>query len=357
MPRTNRSGASSARQLPLFSSIPPATTARVPSDARSAELLDAFRRVRLLEGAHRRSADREVSQMRAIAREAGTVGAPAPMTELLGDLSRVAQVLLEPKRPIARSTGRVRLLAAQRFIRIVGPAVGRDAAAGLATLDALLPSAAARGWHVTGTVVAGQPGRGRRGPTLDAADLDLIIEAAGAASSAELSTRDRALVALHCFSGLRPEEVVSLRWEDLGQEMTPSGFWGLIATVRRRGGHTRLLIPGRAASALQALAADTDQGVEVRSGPVFRARGRSERALSYRSARMIVHAACRRAGLPPVGSVDLRAAFAAWLRVQGLSDHEAADVLGLARVRSLDSLLRPHAALSAQRMVRETLLR
>ncbi len=330
---------------------------RVPSDTRSEGLLEAFRRVRLLEGAHTRSADREVSQVRAIAREAGTVGAPTPLAELFGDLSRVAQVLLEPKRPIARSTGRTRLLAAQRFIRIVGPAMGRDTAADLATLDALLPSSAARGWHVAGTVVAGQPGRGRRGPTLDAGDLDRIIEAAGEGSGVGLAPRDRALVALHCFSGLRPEEVVGLRWEDVGQEMTPSGFWGLTATVRRRGGHVRLLIPGRAASALQALAADTDQGVDVRSGPVFRARGRSERGLSYRSARMIVHTAFRRVGLPPVGSVDLRAAFAAWLRAQGLSDHEAADVLGLARVRSLDGLLRPHAALSAQRMVRESLLR
>ena len=59
--------------------------------------------------------------------------------------------------------------------------------------------------------------------------------------------------------------------------------------------------------------------------------------------------------LPPIESVDLRAACAHWLRSQGLSDHEVAAVLGLARVRSVDRLLRRHAALDAQRAVREVL--
>jgi hypothetical protein len=49
----------------------------------------------------------------------------------------------------------------------------------------------------------------------------------------------------------------------------------------------------------------------------------------------------------------LRAACAHWLRSQGLSDHEVAPVLGLAQVRSVDRLLRHHAALDAQRRVKE----
>jgi hypothetical protein len=56
-----------------------------------------------------------------------------------------------------------------------------------------------------------------------------------------------------------------------------------------------------------------------------------------------------------VESVALRAACAHWLRSPGLSDHEVATVLGLARVRSVDRLLRHHAALDAQRAVREML--
>ena len=41
------------------------------------------------------------------------------------------------------------------------------------------------------------------------------------------------------------------------------------------------------------------------------------------------------------------------LRIQGLSDHEIAAVLGLAKVRSVDLLLQRHGALDAQRAVRE----
>jgi hypothetical protein len=48
-------------------------------------------------------------------------------------------------------------------------------------------------------------------------------------------------------------------------------------------------------------------------------------------------------------------ARAHWLRSQELSDHEVAAVLGLARVRSIDRLLQHHAALDAQRVVREVL--
>jgi len=71
----------------------------------------------------------------------------------------------------------------------------------------------------------------------------------------------------------------------------------------------------------------------------------------------VLQNACRRTGLPAVESAALRAAFTHWLRGQGLSDHEAAAVLGLARVKSVDRLLRHHAALDAQRAVREKLLR
>jgi predicted transcriptional regulator len=62
-----------------------------------------------------------------------------------------------------------------------------------------------------------------------------------------------------------------------------------------------------------------------------------------------------RGGLPTVESTALRAAFAHWLRGLGLSDHEVAAILGLAWVRSVDQLLQHHAALDAQRVVREVL--
>jgi hypothetical protein len=91
------------------------------------------------------------------------------------------------------------------------------------------------------------------------------------------------------------------------------------------------------------------------TGHVFRARGSVGHSLSYRAARTVLQRACQRSGLPSVDSVTLQAACAHWLRTQGLSDHDTAAVLGLAKVKSVDRLLRHHAALDAQRTVGETL--
>ena len=154
-----------------------------------------------------------------------------------------------------------------------------------------------------------------------------------------------------------PKEIVRLRWEDLATELTVNGHYGLTATVERNGRHVRLLLPGPASDTVEALARERGGTVESLSGPVLCARGAPARPLSYRAARDVLREACRRARLPTVDSTVLRSACAHWLRTQGLSDHEVAAVLGLARVRSVDQLLRRHAALDAQRAVREMVAR
>jgi integrase len=347
-------------QLLLFSgsadpAISPFGTCRPDLD--SERLLTAFQDLRLAQGAHSQSVRREASQLRAVIREAGAKGQPAALRTLCGDLGLIAHVLREPRIPIARSTGRARLAAVQRFIQLIAPAFGRDPSVDLATLDALLPARRSRGWHTTGTLVAGTPGRRRRrGPTLDAADLHRLVDAARDGPIAQVP-RDRALVALHCFSGLRPEEIIRLRWEDLSTELTVSGHYGLTVTVERDGRHVLLLLPGPASDAVEALANVIGGPAASLTGPVLCARGTSGRPLSYRAARDVLQDASRRAGLPLVEASTLRAACAHWLRSQGLSDHEVATVLGLARVRSVDRLLRHHAALDAQRTVREAIAR
>jgi integrase len=238
----------------------------------------------------------------------------------------------------------------------MGRPLGRDPDADLAAVDSLLPARRSTGWHTSGTLVAGTTGRRRRrGPTLDAADLRRIVDAAEVGG--KQPRRDRALAALHCFSGLRPEEIVGLQWEDLRTDLTAIGRYGMTATVVRDGRQTQLLLPAPAAEVVEALASTLGRPVDALTGYVFRARGAPGRPLSYRAARTVLERACRRAGLPAVESVALRAAFAHWLRSQGLSDHEAAAVLGLARVKSVDRLLRHHAALDAQRTVREAIWR
>jgi integrase len=330
-----------------------ATAARGPLDPQSEALLGAFRARRLAEGVHPRSVAREVSQLRAMAREGGASNEPGPLPTLMADVGLLARVLRQPRTTVARSTGRARLLAVQRCIRLMSPQLGRDPVADLAALDALLPARRSIGWHAAGTLVAGIPGRRRRpGPTLDGAHLRAIVEAAGTLSG-ERAARDRALLALHCFSGLRAEEILGLRWEDLTTELAADGYYGLAAAVERSGRHLRLPLPGPAAEAVEALAEAIYGRVESLSGPLIRAHRGSARALGYRAARGVLRDACRKAGLPPVESVQLRAACAHWLRSQGLSDHEVATVMGLARVRSVDRLLRRHAALDAHRSVRE----
>jgi integrase len=245
------------------------------------------------------------------------------------------------------------LVAAQRFVRIVGPRLGRDPAVDLAALDALLPCRPTSGWHAAGTLVAGAPDRRlRRGPTLDAADLHKIVDAAGARGG-ELRVRDRALVALHCFSGLRPEEIVALRWEDLDTRSTETGYYGPTATVGRGGRRLRLPLLGPAVDGVEALRDAVRRTGRELTGYMFWSGRDASRPLSYRAARDVVAAACRRAELPPAESSGLRAACAYWLRARGLSEHEVAAALGLSRVRSVDRLLARHAALDAERRVRE----
>jgi integrase len=230
--------------------------------------------------------------------------------------------------------------------------LGRDPATGLASVDAPLPARRSTDWHPTGRLVVGRPGRRRRGgSTLEAADLRHSVDAAGT-DGGDQAPRGPALAALHCFSGLRAEEIVHRRWEDLVTELTAAVHDGLTAVVERNGRRVRLIVRGPASHAVEALAGAAGGTVESLSGPVLCARStRPTAQLSGGAGR--ASGCLSRAGLPAVESSALRAACAHWLRSQGLSDHEVAPVLGLARVRSVDHLLRRHAALDAQRAVKE----
>src|SRR5829696_4573769 len=79
-------------------------------DRESEGLLREFKERRLTDGAHPRSVQREVSQLRAVARESGSMDQPAVLRTLLADVGLIAQALREPGTTIARTTGRARLL-------------------------------------------------------------------------------------------------------------------------------------------------------------------------------------------------------------------------------------------------------
>jgi len=341
--------------LPLFLEKSPVRPVSAPLDEGSELLLARFREIRAGTGAHPRSIAREVSQLRSLAREAGRGSTPLPLVDLFHDLNALARVLCEPSLPISRSTGRVRLIATQRFIAATSPIFGRDAGTDLARLDALLPARPRTGWHDAGTLVAGtRTRRHRRAPTLSPFDLLRILEFVPSDGEAFRAVRNCALVALHCFSGLRAEEIAALHWEGIEHQVV-DGAIEIAAWVERDSRRVRLPIPGPAAAAMTAYENLMHDRAGACVGAVFRRDLSNPRPLGYRAVRDVVVRACREAGYGPVASVELRAAFAAWLRSRGLSDHEVAEVLGVARVRSVDRLLARHVALAAQRAVREQL--
>lgn len=343
-----------ARQLPLLVEPPSARPCRL--DDRSEALLERFRLARLAAGAHPRSAAREVSQLRSVAREAGTADDPLPLDRLVADIRSVARALIEPRAKIARSTNRARFWAVQQFIQVVASELDAEPGPVFEALDALLPKAVAPAWHRTGIVVAGTTERRRRrAPSMGLIELRAIVAAVAYPDDPVRTVRDRAVVALHCFSGLRPEEICGLAWGNLTAGSSTTGRDAWAASVERRGHHVTLPVLGPAAEAVTLLAYQSGGSTEELRGPIFRATASRPEPISYRSARAIVANACIGAGLPVTASVQLRAAFGYWLRTRGLSDHEVAAALGIARVRTVDTLLRPHHALSAQRRTREVL--
>ena len=347
---------SSASQPFLFSVVT-SSAAAIADDAESTRLLAFFRQQRLMEGSSAHSVDREVSQLRALWRGAKIDDERLALADFIFTPRQVATQLLEPVRPIAQSTGRARLNAVCQFIRIVSPRLGRDARSEQQRLDHLLPQRST-GWHTLGTVVGGDYRRRRSlGPTVDPHDLERLVDTAGASRSRDRTVmRDRAILSLACFTGLRPGEIVKLRWEDLSYDhITGAGHFGLTAQVSRRGQSIRLILAHPAANALVAWADLLGCDLTGAVGPVFSRFSSSMLPMSYRTVRQVIDLACRQAGFPPLEAAELRAACAWWLKSRGLSDHAVAEVLGLARVKSVDELTRRHAALQALRTTREHL--
>ena len=285
----------------------------------------------------------EVSQLRSLVRLSTAGGGPRTLRALLDDLPTLTHVLTAPGRPLAASTGRRRLRAAQRALLLeVPPPEGRRRQD---RLHALLPKRPTRGWHEDGVVVAGVRRRRRpRSVTIEPADLARIVEAAGRGKTAPRALRDRAVVAVHCFSGLRVREIRTLAWSQLSWE---SEFEGWMAAVERGDQATSLPVVGVAAPLLARLRLEAVAGA---AGRFVFLKEHQAAPLTERQIRRIVQHAGAEAGFPRAHRTDLLSACAAWLQAQPhLSDREVARVLGLSDLRSVDRLLRRHKAIEWQR--------
>lgn len=337
------------RRVPLFE-IPDrnsgTTNGREPIDDRWKCLLRLYRQRRYQEECDDDTMDKEISQLRSLARLAYRKDF-TPET-VFRHPRLLANVLLHPSAAIVKPTGRARLIAAQRFIRLCGAEFGiQDPDSFLDSLQAELPSQGDSQWHNDGTIVAGGKSRKRsQNPTLMPSHLNLIVNS-GFPRSTYRHARNRALLAAHCFTGLRPEEIVQLTTTQLlqvaGSRLTYAEIW-------RNGTLLRLPIIEDAMFHIRAHLASQSQ-----EGYIF-TRGRNDpKPLTVRATRNIVKEACFNVGLPAMTATDLRSAFAFLLKGRALSDHEVASVLGLRQVRTVDRLSARHLELKAQRHVHEVL--
>jgi integrase len=328
---------------------------RVPLEEDSERLLQAFRQARLESGGTLASVSREVWQLRSIVRVGCHMHGATTLATLVKNPSGLAAALSHPPTEIARSTARARVVAALRFIQTMGPQLGLDSPVLVDEVIRHLPTRPTAGWHRTGMLQVGTQARRRpRGPTLYPEDLGRLVDAA-AATPGERGARDRALVALHCYSGLHPGEIVALRWEDMASAILAPGRSTIQIRVIRSGVSVVQPLPTAASVPLRAWARSAQAAGSELTGHVFVRTLRSGKPLSYRTAREVVRTSCVRAGLPSIESHNLRSACAYWLRSQGLSHHEIAKVLCVTRVRTIDRMLAFHVRLDALRQVRNGL--
>ena len=327
------------RQPTLFDlDAPPPSPRRGRIDAESEVFLERYAvRYRLDRSAG--AVRGEVSQLRTVAREAAQRRAGRTLHEVLSDTSTLAAVLTAPGRQPSATTALIRLGAINAALLLLfGPNEGRRR---IGVLDDALPQRDGTDWYQSGVMLAGQRSRRRaQGPTIEPSDLTRIVEAAGAGKRARRALRDRVIVAVHCFSGLEAGEIRCLRWDDLRWE-SEAESWSVAA--ERGAKRTRLAIFGPVASLM------VRHRLKAQPPDEFVCANARDEPLTERQMRRISLAACSAAGFPLAERNTLLSASAAYLSTAGLRDHEVAMALGIADMRTINRLLKPHQRLAAQR--------
>ena len=281
----------------------------------------------------------EVSQLRSLVREAVRQGGGSRLPEVLSNCSALAGVLTAPAKRPSAATALIRLGAINAaLLFLFGEDEGRRR---IDELDKALPKRAEAEWYQSGVILAGERARRRaQSPTIEPGDLLRIVEAAGARRRTALSLRDRLLVAVHCYSGLGAGEIRVLRWDDLRWESEGEAWSAAAARGTKR---TRLAIFGPAASLM------IRHRLEAEAFDEYAFANSRGETLTDRQVRRIVLAACSAAGFPHAARSTLMSASAAYLSAAWLRDHDVAFALGIADMRTINRLLKPHHKLAAQR--------
>ena len=275
----------------------------------------------------------EVSQL---SREARAVEGLTTLADAIGNVPCLVRILTMPRERPSAATASRRLSAIQHaMMLLLGADDGRR---GIVELRARLPQRDLTDWHESGVVIAGDTKRRRPTcPSISPADLVTIVQSVAECRHA---TRDRAIVAVHCFSGLTAAEIRTLSWDSVRWE---NEFETWSVAVKRGDTRTRLAIFGAAVPLLAQL--------RLRDSPGDRTVFRNPRGTPLTSVqlRRVVGAACERAGFPGATRADLLSAITTYLHEAGFTEHQIAIALGTHTVATIDRRLRPHLALKAQR--------
>lgn len=275
-------------------------------------------------------------------REAGMSGCLANLFGVLDDIAMLVRVLTAPAVPLSASTALRRLAAIQSALVLRhGDVEGRR---WIEALDSALPHRGGTEWYESRVALGGQRGRRRaQSPTVEPDDLPGIVEAAHGTKRGLWAARNRALVAIACYSELAATEIQRLTWGDLRLEARHE-VW--TASVSRGGRPSRLVIVGLGASALVRLRLAGDRA-DPNDHVFANSRGQT---LSASEIQRIIRSACAAGGFPLADRNRLLSAFAVYLsETGGLTEHEVAITLGVVDIRTIDRLLTPHRRLKAQR--------
>ncbi len=216
-------------------------------DTPSERLLDVYSEARSSAGVSATAIATERSHLRSLVHASAFLGGPDTLTALLCAPEQLARVLVAPPTPISRSSGLGRLRAVQKCLQLLGPSHRWDILTTLSAINVQLPRHPVHNWHSTGLHVAGAFVRQRAPtPTLEQDDLIRLICAAGMGKSAIKATRDTAIVALLCFTGLRAQDLPTLLWEDVFPAVLPDGQVGLVMRCTRRDSSAQLPVLGPA---------------------------------------------------------------------------------------------------------------
>jgi len=284
-----------------------------------------------------------------------SLGGPTTLEALRDDPQTVAKILREW--PRTRGTLNTMLAAMLRLIDFTVDDVPEAERLKEQVQAGLYPRPSGnRSWNVLPRTVGGSRRVQRRRPVLSQADILKIVDAASVASpDDETVLRDRAIVALACWSGISPYELPTLRWEQLlGHRSTAEAPW--CATIHDVAHHGRLVcipVVEDAAPYLRDLVAAASMGRGRLSGYMFRRSRGKEHPLTYSMTRRIVRLAVQNAGLPACDDTTLKRAYATYLKQRGLNDYAIRDALGLKTMASVESHLLQHRWSAAQRVAAE----